>query len=183
LGFQFGPHTKAQIGEAFGVVSLPEEYLRQLKQYESVSISRYGLLESRSSAQVISIQPTKVNGITVAGEPIQVVFKIMSGQDWYPGTNCVVYFPMLGTKPLLIPSTALLHEGQQEYLLQEVGKGQYLPRPVYVLDTINDSVLVIGKIKPGETIISRGSILLKPILHRLLRTQASGSVMSDKENN
>jgi hypothetical protein len=182
LGFHFDSHRKAQVGEAFGVVSLPEEYLHQLKRNEPVSILRYGLLESHTSARVISIQPTKVDGVTMAGEPIQVVFEILNGQDWYPGTNCVVSFPMLGNKPLLIPSTALLHEGQQEYLLQEVGKGQYLPKPVFVLDTINDSVLVIGKIKPGETIIGRGSILLKPILHRLLRAQASSSVISDKES-
>ncbi len=173
LGFHFDDHMKAPVGEAFGVVSLPEEYLGQLKPYESVVISRYGLLESHTSATVISIQQAKLNGVVIEGEPIQIVFKLLNGQDWYPGTNCVVSFPMLGARPLVIPSTALLHEGQQEYLLQEVGKGQYIPRPVYVLDTLTDSVLIIGKIAPGETIVSRGSILLKPILHKLLRTQVS----------
>jgi hypothetical protein len=181
LGFHFNSHTKASVGEAFGVVSLPEEYLHQLKQYESVSILRYGLLESHTSAQVISIQPTKVNGIPVEGEPIQVVFKIMNGQDWYPGTNCVVSFPMLGTKPLLVPSTALLHEGQQEYLLQQVGQGEFKPKPVYVLDTLTDTVLVIGKLQPGDIIIGRGSILLKPILHRLLRAQISDADLTNAQ--
>ncbi len=175
LGFHFDSHMKAQVGDAYGVVTLPDEYLSQIKAFESVQISRYGLLASKTSATVISIQQPKVNGMTVSGAPIQVVFKIQNGQDWYPGANCVVDFPMLGSKPLLVPSTALLHEGRQEYLLQEVAKGQYFPRPVYVLDTQGDSVLVIGKITPGENIVSRGSILLKPILHRLLKIQGLGA--------
>lgn len=182
LGFYFGDRTKAVVGEAFGFVTLPNEYMNQLKPYETVSISRYGLLASRTMAQVISILPTKIHGVEVAGGSLQVVFKIVNGQDWYPGANCVVSFPMLGAKPLLLPSTALMHEGRQEYMLQVIGKGFYLPKPVYVLDTLGDSVLVIGKLKPGDTIVSRGSILLKPILHRLLRTQISVNDMGDKEN-
>jgi hypothetical protein len=180
LGFNFGNHMPARVGDAYGMVTLPDEYLNQIKPFERVEISRYGLLASKTSATVISIQQPKVNGMPVSGAPIQAVFKIQNGQDWYPGANCVVDFPMLGSKPLLVPSTALLHEGRQEYLLQEVAKGQYFPRPVYVLDTQGDSVLVIGKITPGDNIVSRGSILLKPILHRLLKNEGLGMDAGDQ---
>jgi len=173
LGFHFDSHTPAQVGDAYGMVSLPQEYLGQLKPFEQVEISRYGLLASKTTATVLSIQQDKLNGLLIMGKPLQVVFKIPHGQDWYPGTNCVVFFPTLGSKPLLVPSTALLHEGRQEYLLVEIGKGQYFPIPIYVLDTLDDSVLVIGKIKAGQAIVSRGAILLKPIVHRLLRTQGN----------
>jgi hypothetical protein len=172
---------KAQVGDAYGVVSLPEEYLPQLKAYERVDISRYGLLASKTRATVISIQQAKFQGLPITGQPIQVVIKIQNGQDWYPGTNCVVFFPMLGSQPFLIPSTALLHEGRQEFLLQEVAKGQYFPQPVYVLDTLGDSVLVIGKLMPGENIVSRGAILLKPLLHKLLRIHGLGLDLVDQE--
>jgi hypothetical protein len=163
------------------MVTLPEDYLGQLKPYEEVEISRYGLRTSRTTATLISIQPTKLNGALVLGKPLQVVFKITNGQDWYPGTNCVVYFPMLGSKPVLVPSTAVLHEGRHEFLLKEVGNGRYVPRIVTILDTLDDSVLVVGKLTPGENIIGRGSILLKPIVHRLLRNQGFDMPMEDLE--
>jgi hypothetical protein len=181
LGFHFDSRTPAQVGDAYGFVSLPDEYLGQLKPFEKVEISRYGLLASKTTATVISIQQEKFNGAPITGKPLQVVFKVPHGQDWYPGTNCVVDFPTLGSKPLLIPSTALLHEGRQEYILAEIGVGQYFPVPIYILDTLDDSVLVIGKIKAGENIVSRGSILLKPIVHRLLRAQGIGPDLGDHE--
>ena len=98
LGFHFDKNMKAQVGDAYGVVSLPEEYLPQLKAYERVDISRYGLLASKTRATVISIQQAKFQGLPITGQPIQVVIKIQNGQDWYPGTNCVVFFPMLGSQ-------------------------------------------------------------------------------------
>ncbi len=181
LGFSFGPRTPAHVGDAYGVVTLPDEYLPQLKPYESVAISRYGLLASQTTARVLSIQQAQLNGVPILGEPLEVVFKIPDGQDWYPGTNCVVDFPMLGSKPFLLPATALLHEGQREYLLEQLSPGEYTPVPVVVLDTIDDSVLVIGKIKAGEEIVSRGSILVKPIVHQLLRAQGIGMNLGEVE--
>lgn len=180
LGMRFDGHTPAQVGDAYGAVSLPDDYLNQLKPYEKVEISRYGLLASKTMATVVAIHQDKVNGMPIMGKPIEVIFKIANGQDWYPGTNCVVDFPAMGSKPLLVPSTALLHEGQQEYLLAELTKGQYFPVPIYVLDTLDDSVLVIGKLRAGDNIISRGSILLKPIVHRLLRIQGLGNGPGDQ---
>jgi hypothetical protein len=171
LGFSFGPRMSARVGDAYGVVTLPGEYLGQVKPYETVEISRYGLLATHIAATVVSIQRPKHNGMVITGEPFQMVFKMQNGQDWYPGTNCVVFFHMLGSKPLLVPATALLHEGRQEYLLLQLGKGQYIPVAVYVLDTLGDQVLVIGKIKPGQNIVARGAILMKPQLHKLLRTK------------
>jgi hypothetical protein len=181
LGLRFDSHTAAHVGDAYGVVTLPDEYLGQLKPWERVEISRYGLLASRTTAAVVSIQQAKLNGVPILGKPLEVVFKIPNGQDWYPGTNCVVDFPMLGSKPFLVPATALLHEGRQEYLLEEITKGQYSPVPIYILDTVGDSVMVIGKIRPKENIISRGSILLKPMVHRLLRAQGFGMDLGDRE--
>jgi hypothetical protein len=182
LGLHFDNQMKVPVGQAYGVVSVPYEYMGQLKRYEGVAISRYGLLKSVVSGMVISILPTKANGVVLPGEPVQVVFEIPHGEDLYPGTNCEVDFPVSAGRPVTVPSTAVLHEGRQEYLLQELEPGRYRPQPVYILDTMQDSVLVIGNIKAGEKIISRGAILLKPLLHDVLRAAHPFAATSTGEN-
>jgi hypothetical protein len=169
LGFSFGPERKAKIGEAFGVVDIDSAYEKQLRPYEALSISRYGLLKTYASGMVVSILKPLSSSASSEGQPIQVVFEIPQGLDFYPGTNCEVDFPISIGRPVNVASTALLHEGRQEYILKYLGQGHYHPVPVFVLDTVDEQVLVIGNLKPGDRIVSRGAILLKPLLHQVLR--------------
>jgi hypothetical protein len=160
-------------GEAFGVADLPGEYAGQVARGDSVSVARYGLRKFEMSARVMAIRPASGDG-----DGIRVLFRLGSGEEWYPGNNCEVVFPMLRSHPVTIPTTALLHEGAQEYLLQQTGPGRFRPRSITILDTVDQSALVIGEVGPSSRIVSRGAILLKPYLHTDLRERAAAAQRS-----
>lgn len=169
LGLQLGTGKTVFDGEAYGMADLPAEYARQLARGDSIAVSRYGLQKYETAARVVFVRESPG-----AGGQMRVVFHMPTGEAWYPGNNCDVAFPMLRSRPVSVPATALLHEGAQEYLLQETGHGAFKPRKISILDSSAQSALVIGDIKPGDRVLSRGAILLKPFLHQLLSVQARG---------
>lgn len=89
----------------------------------------------------------------------------------------------LGTEtrqPLTIPTEALLHAGTDDYVLKEQGPGVYRPVKVKVdeprqfspgsvaMNQAGSRVPVIEGLSDGDRVISTGSILLKPMLVKVL---------------
>lgn len=172
LGLDLKAQKGVSVGQAYGVAELPAAYAGPLAAGDPVSVARYGLRKFGTSARVVSVQASPDDEGWV-----RALFKIPAGDEWYPGNNCEAAFPMLRGHPIAVPTTALLHEGSQEYLLQATGPGTYKPLRIVILDTLDlgRSALVIGAIPPRAMIVSRGAILLKPFLHRVLRAQAGSS--------
>jgi cobalt-zinc-cadmium efflux system membrane fusion protein len=152
---------------AIGVVWAPPELLKHIAIGQPIAIGRYGLRRSQMPGTVLSIgdnpMPSPDGTLTVP-----VLFRLGSGQTWYPGTNCEVEFPIGVGKAFHLPSTAVLHEGSREYVFKELGSGEYAPQSVAIIDESENSAEVLGNLKPSDRIVARGAILLKPILSVLL---------------
>jgi len=159
LGLTLPTDGSVAPGEAFGVADLPGEYAGQLARGDSVSVARYGLRKFEMNGRIMSVRAA------TDGSGIRVLFRLGSGEEWYPGNNCEVDFPMLRSHPVSVPTTALLHEGAQEYLLQQTGPGRFRPR----------NITILGEVGPSSRIVSRGAILLKPYLHSVLRGRAAAA--------
>lgn len=167
LGLHLDNAGSVPVGKAYGLVELPVEYRRQVARGDSVAISRYGLRKYETLGRVASVLPAP------DGEAwMRVLLDIPAGGEWYPGNNCEVAFPLLRSRPVSVPTTALLHEGSQEFLLEETAAGHFKPLGIVILDTLGQSALVSGPVVPGMRIVSRGAILLKPFLHAILRSRA-----------
>jgi hypothetical protein len=158
----------AEEGEAYAMAELPSDYAGQVAPGGAVSVSLYGMRAHAGAARVFSVLPSPGDA-----DWMRVVLKIRPGKEWYPGTNCEVAFPLRGS-PALIPTTALLHEGSDEYLLQRTGPGSFQPRRIIILDTQGFQALILGPVTAGTPIVARGAILLKPYLHRILRERLAG---------
>ena len=155
-------NAKDAAGTAYGLTTIAAEYAARVEAGQRLEIMRYGLKRSNVSGRVVRIirRPE-------AGDRADVVFRFTNAQDWFPGTNCEVSFPVLTGHPVRIPTTAPIHEGTQEYVWKEVAPAQFTAQNVSMVDATPDEVSVLG-LHPGDRIVGRGAILLKPLLKRLL---------------
>jgi hypothetical protein len=162
-GLHLKSFANATAGTALGLTSVPAEYAGQIHQGETVDIARYGLKKTDVQASVVNIQPHKDD----QGSSY-VTFEIPRGQDWYPGTNCEVRFPLLHVQSVGVPTTAILHEGLSEFVMKQTEPGHYKVTPVFIVDETPNSAQVIG-LDIGDSIVGSGAILLKPELHNFIR--------------
>lgn len=161
-GIVLNEKASTSIGVAFGVATLPVHYLSQIHEGEQVQISRYGLRKVATTGEIISVKQHSAEA-----ELVQIVFRIKQGQEWYPGTNCEIEFPLVKSHPVRISKNSLLNEGLREFVYKEVSPGQFVAKHVAVVGETANEVYVLGDISSGDRLIGRGAILLKPLAHSL----------------
>lgn len=149
-------------GTAYGVTSVPIDLLKQIRIGHTLRIKHYRVEEDGWQASVVHIVPT--------ADPAteDIVFRIPKGHDLYPGTNCEVKFPLLQTQAVSVPATALLHEGLDEYVWQEVAPNEFVAKKVTLAEGSSDEVILSSGISARSRIIGRGAILLKPEIKAIL---------------
>jgi hypothetical protein len=153
----------APIGLAYGVTSIPPGNRSEIHPGEKAQVYRYGLRQNSTTASVLSVQ-----SVPGSDAEISVIFTIPHGQDWYPGTNCQVEFPLIQHQPVALSPLSMLHEGLREYVLKEIAPGKYLPLEIVVINETRDQVFALGDLVPGDRVVDRGAILLKPVIHQYL---------------
>lgn len=167
-GLSLGAAGRGTVGIAYGSTWVPLSYAFQMRPGERVEIARYGLRKTSATGTILSIRPApNLEGRRRA----QVVFSIQRGQDWYPGTNCEIVFPLRRNVPIEVPATALIHRDLQEYVMKEVAPGAFLPIEVAISGETDRSLYVLGvsaDLKAGDRVVGQGAILLKPTLEAAL---------------
>lgn len=158
LGIRLTSNVPA--GYAYGVTTINPSYVDQIHPGERVNIFRYGLKQGGTTGSV-----TALNGH-------MVIFAIRNGKDWYPGTNCEAEFPLIRRAAVALSPLSMLHEGIRDFVLKESGPGQYQPVQITVLNETLEKVYALGALSPGDHVIERGAILLKPILHQIEASHA-----------
>ncbi|PJZ70703.1 hypothetical protein CH373_07170 [Leptospira perolatii] len=160
LSEKFGlSKTNAKIDTAFGIVDVPKEHSNQMRINADLEIAIYGLRKASANAKIVKIQRSfsSANSITI-------LFRINEGKDWYPGTNCEVNFPEITSKPTVVPARSIVHFQKLDHVFIEWSKGVYAPRIVTVLEENDQTFSVLG-VNPGEKVVSKGAILLQPLLN------------------
>lgn len=167
---ELGVHlpSTAPVGYAYGVTTLGAGYVGQVHPGEKVEIYRYGLRQNSTEGSVVSVHKSDEDETTV-------IFGILHGLDWYPGTNCEVEFPLIHRQAVAISPISMLHEGLREYVLKEIAPHRYAPSEITVVNETPDQVFALGALNPGDRIIGSGAILLKPIVHEILAANKEGA--------
>jgi cobalt-zinc-cadmium efflux system membrane fusion protein len=62
---------------------------------------------------------------------------------------------------IVVPSTAVIREGNMAYVFVSDGNGRYQRRTVTLGRTFGDSIEIASGLKPGETVVTRGALLLR----------------------
>jgi membrane fusion protein, heavy metal efflux system len=62
---------------------------------------------------------------------------------------------------IVVPSTAVIREGNMAYAFVSEGNGRYQRRTVTLGRTFGDSIEVENGLKPGDTVVTQGALLLR----------------------
>jgi cobalt-zinc-cadmium efflux system membrane fusion protein len=62
---------------------------------------------------------------------------------------------------IVVPSSAIIHEGPLNYIFVSQGNGRYRRHTVTLGRTVGESLEVTAGLNPGDTIVSTGSLLLR----------------------
>jgi hypothetical protein len=157
----------ARIGSAYGVTTVAKSYLGDIHLGERVQIYRYGSKQNSTVGTISSILSSPKNE-----DSNSITFLISEGQDWYPGTNCQVEFPLIQRQAVALSPLSMLHEGLREFVLKEIAPNRYMPEEITVVNETREEVYALGNLVPGDHIIERGAILLKPIVHQIIKSQS-----------
>jgi len=68
-----------------------------------------------------------------------------------------------------VPSDAVLHVGRADYVLVRTQPGSWKVTEVQVGEAHGTSVEILSGLAPGDTLITSGAILLKPLLVQSLQ--------------
>ena len=78
-----------------------------------------------------------------------------------PGMFCEVHFSNSPTEAIILPSSAIMQELDNDFVLVEASKGKFVRRKVETESIRNNSVHIIGGITVGEQIVMEGGIYLQ----------------------
>jgi hypothetical protein len=121
-------------------------------------------------ATVASISPV----VSRDRRTLKVVFNLMDPNDLLrPGMFAEIGLGTDARDELLVPSDALLHIGRTDYALRDVGAGVWEATEVQVGDLRGTETQILGGLNPGDRVLARGALLLKPVIIRSLQMPAA----------
>jgi cobalt-zinc-cadmium efflux system membrane fusion protein len=84
-----------------------------------------------------------------------------SGDRIKPGMFGAIRILRSSASGILVPTSAVVREGNDAYMFVAKGNGRFERRPVKIGRTFDGSIEIISGVNPGETIVSDGSLLLR----------------------
>lgn len=149
----------AKTGEKEIVIGLPEDKVDTLRKVEDVTVKMW--------ARPDQVIPGKVREVSPVADPATRTYAVKvsipdSAADVKLGMTALVQFSSTTAVPLIrVPLTALFHEKSTTSVwLVENGKVRLVP--VQVGGTAGNEVVLVGGVKPGQTVVTAGVNLLKP---------------------
>ena len=152
------------------VADVPEGKLSRAKVGQGCQARFFGFPKQVFSAKVNSIAPV----LSKERRSLRVLFEIHDPQDQLrPGMFAEIG---LGTDPrdtLLTSAEAILHIGRSDYALVADHETEWRVAEVQVGEPHHDAVEILEGLKPGDRVLGKGAILLKPLVVRSLQTQTA----------
>lgn len=148
------------------LADVPEGKIDRVKIGQSCEAKFVGLTGEKFTGKVNSIAPV----LSKERRSLRVLFAIDDLEDKLrPGMFAEIG---LGTDPretLLIPADAILHVDRGDYVLVSSGGAGWRVAEVQVGEPRNGAIEIIRGLQDGDRVISRGAILLKPLVVRVLQ--------------
>lgn len=98
---------------------------------------------------------------------LRVLFDVTDTEERLrPGMFADVFLGTDAREAVMIPTTAVIHIGLQDYVFTEKSPGVFTLSQVEIAEPIDDNVEVLSGLVPGSRYITNGAILLKPLAVR-----------------
>ena len=143
------------------VANVPEQKMTLLKEGQKCTAQLYGYPGQKFEGHVERI------GATVSQDrrAVRVLFHLTDAKNQMkPGMFAEIGLGTDSRPALLVPAEAMLHVGSEDYLLVQVEPGRWRITPCVVGESHGSKIEITSGLSPGQTIIGRGAILLKPVV-------------------
>ncbi|MGQ0636053.1 MAG: efflux RND transporter periplasmic adaptor subunit [Planctomycetaceae bacterium] len=149
--------------------NVPETKISQVHEGQGCLARFYAFPERKFDAHVEMLSAL----LTQERRTLPVLFEISDSDGVLrPGMFAEVGLGTDEREAILLPGDALLHINMNDYVLVSAGAGLWKPTQVRVGEQFAGSFEVLEGLQPGQTVISRGAILLKPSIETILREQS-----------
>jgi cobalt-zinc-cadmium efflux system membrane fusion protein len=150
------------------MADVPEGRLTQVKVGQGCVCHFFGVPNQSFSGKLTSIAPV----LSKERRSLRVLLVIDDPKDELrPGMSADVG---LGTDPrvaLMMPVDGVLHVTRSDYVLVDVGNDNWRVAEVQVGEPHNGEVEILDGLKPGDRVLGKGAILLKPTIILSLQSQ------------
>ncbi len=123
----------------------------------------------------------RVSFITPAVDPVSRTVKVRielpnPHVDLKPQMFADVQLQIDYGKQIAVPQEAVLDSGTAQTVFVSTGDGQFAPRAITIGPKVDDKVVVLAGLKPGETIVTSGNFLVDSESRLKSATQSMGSM-------
>jgi hypothetical protein len=157
--------VKLEKGLSYGITTTSIDLESQIKVGQEVRIKRYELSDDNIRGRILKIVPRKEQDI------IQIHFLTTQSVGLIAGTSCEVEILNTQYQPYDVSLLSLLHLGTEDYIVIKSADGTYIPKHVTVIDQNKTTAKVFLPQAPGQEYVSRGAILLKPLLGPMVNSR------------
>jgi cobalt-zinc-cadmium efflux system membrane fusion protein len=164
--------TKLEDGVVLDLVvaEVPEARAAMVRPGMGAEVRFFALPGRTFQANVSSISPV----ITGERRVLNVQFTVTDGSRVIrPGMFAEVGLGTDERTVLMMPADGVLHIGRDDYALVEVGPGEWRVTRIEVGATADTEVEVVAGLQPGDRVLGKGAILLKPLAGRAIQEQAA----------
>jgi len=164
---------KATKDDDLVVADVPEAKLSRVHVGQSCTARFFGLGNDLFEGKVYSLSPV----LSKERRTLRVLFKLDDPKDRLrPGMFAEIG---LGTDPrrlLRVPADSVVHVGRFDYVLVRSDTDSWRVATVELGEALGQDVEVLKGIKPGDRVLGKGAILLKPFIITALQTKAKEEV-------
>ena len=151
--------------------NVPETRISQVRDGQGCVARFYAYPAQNFDAHVESLSSL----LTSERRTMRVLFELNDPEEVLrPGMFAEVGLGTDERDAILIPAEALLHVNRDDYVVVSMGSGAWRPAKVRVGELHDNSFEVLHGIESGDTIVSRGAILLKPAVMQVLNRGIQG---------
>ena len=152
------------------VADVPEGKLSRAKVGQGCEARFFGFPKEVFSGKITSIAPV----LSKERRSLRVLFEIHDPQDQLrPGMFAEIGLGVDPHDTLLTSPDAILHIGRSDYALVADNETEWRVAEVQVGEPHNEGVEILDGLKPGDRVLGKGAILLKPLVVRAIQTQAA----------
>ncbi|MFO1021679.1 MAG: efflux RND transporter periplasmic adaptor subunit [Planctomycetales bacterium] len=153
--------SRAREGMVLISANVPETKVSQIKEGESCEARFFSLPDQVFAGHVEHLGRV----LTSERRALKVLFDLSDGKAILrPGMFADVGLGTDPRKAFLVPATAIVHIGKQDFVLKQVAEEEFEAVPVSVAEAHGREVEIRSGLQEHDHIVTRNSILLKPVI-------------------
>ena len=147
----------ADLDKVWVIAHVKEKDIPMLYNIENVEVSMSSTPEVRIKGSVYHIGDL----LDETTRSVEVIIECdNSNHSMKPFMYGTVYFYSMLSKAIILPSTAIMQEQENDYVLIEVAKGKFTRRKVETQSIDTENVRIISGVTEGESVVVAGGIYL-----------------------